>query len=347
MLIRYEDLVVLTRSILAEAGLDEESTAAVSTGLCETSLRGVDTHGIRLLPHYVTSAENGRKNPRPKYKYTKTFPALGQLDADDAFGHAAGMKAIEYALEMAETQGIGAVAVFNSSHCGSLASMALKAARRGYLAFAFTHADSLLLSDGGRRAYFGTNPLCFAAPRREEEPYCLDMSCSLIPWNRVAVHRVDGRPLPQDTAVDSEGNVVTDPNEAKWLLPAGGYKGYGLASMVEVLCGIYTNMPFGLGIPAMFAAPLDEPRKLGQFYMVMRSDGVATSSTFVDRMQMMTDEVRAEPSVSDQGVMLPGDPQIREMARRQERGIPCDAHTTGALRALARKYGVSDSCLEG
>jgi len=127
--IRYTDLIYFCKETLKKAGLDNESVEAVTKGLCETSLRGVDSHGIRLLPHYVESAKNGRKNPKPKYFFKKTFPSLGYLDADNAFGHAAGMRAIDHCIEMAKIQGIGVVAVINSSHPGVMASMALKAAR--------------------------------------------------------------------------------------------------------------------------------------------------------------------------------------------------------------------------
>ena len=108
--ITYDNLIQFHQEILAAIGLDEYSVDAVTTGLCETSLRGVDSHGIRLLPHYVKSSLSGRKNPQPKFKITKTFPSIAHLDADNAFGHAAGMKSIEVAMEMAEVQGVGVLA---------------------------------------------------------------------------------------------------------------------------------------------------------------------------------------------------------------------------------------------
>ena len=100
--ITYESLIHFHREILKKVGLDKETMEAVTLGLCETSLRGVDSHGIRLLPHYVNSALSGRKNPKPNYTFTKKFPTIGLLDADNTFGHDAGMKAIDYCIEIAE-----------------------------------------------------------------------------------------------------------------------------------------------------------------------------------------------------------------------------------------------------
>ncbi len=338
--IEYKQLVSFHNDLLKIVGLDDQSREAVTLGLCETSLRGVDSHGVRLLPHYVNSALSGRKNPQPQYKFHLTFPSIGHLDADNAFGHAAGMKAIEHGMEMAETQGIGAVAVSNSSHPGAMASMALKAAREGYAAFAFTHADALVLSHGGTRPYFGTNPICFAVPRKEQNPYCLDMASSIIPWNRVLIHRNADSLLADEVAADSAGNPTNDPHLAASLLPTGTYKGYGIASMVEILCGIYTGMAFGRDIPAMYKAPMEQPRYLGQFYMVMRVDGAIDAEEFIARMQQMTDEVRAEPAVEGERVYLPGDPEIIESEKRMRDGVPLDEATVSAFRELSERFDV-------
>lgn len=339
--IKYDDLEFFTSSVLRLAGLDDYSLNAVTTGLCETSLRGVDSHGVRLLPHYYNSALSGRKNPKPNFILEHSFPSIAHLDADNAFGHAAGMKAIEIAMEIANEQGMATVAVSNSSHPGAMASMALKAARNGYLAFAFTHADALILSHGGTRPYFGTNPICFAAPRKEKDPYCLDMATSIASWNQVILNRNSDSELEPGIAADSFGNPTNNPHEAAAVLPTGSYKGYGLSSMVDILCGLYTGMAFGRSIPAMFTSKMTEKRKLGQFYMVMRPDGVVSSEDFISSMQQMTNEVRNEPGMDKKSVMLPGDPQIICAQRRIIDGIPLDELTLEKFRLLSEENGLN------
>ena len=252
----------------------------------EASLRGVDSHGVRLLNHYVLSAVKGRKNPKPNYKFYKSFPALGVLNADNAFGHAAGIKAIDICMKIANKLGVGIVAVKNSSHPGALASMTLRAARKNYIAFAFTHADSLMLSHNGKKSYFGTNPICFAAPRKEKEPFCIDMATSMISWNKLLKLRNQKKFLPDNLAADFEGKVTKNPSKARSLLAAGSYKGYALASMVEILCGIFTGMNFGQSIPAMYKFPMNKPRKLGQFYIVFKPNAAVSLNVFLKRMQI-------------------------------------------------------------
>ena len=338
--INYDELVKFHRNVLRKVGLDEHSLQSVTTGLCETSLRGVDSHGARLLPHYVRSAISGRKNPTPNYKFTQTFPAVGHLNADNAFGHAAGMKAIDYCIEMSSSLGIGTVGVSNSSHPGAMASFVLKAARQGFISFAFTHADALQRSHAGKRAYFGTNPVCFAAPRSEEEPFCLDMATSMISWNKLLIHRTSGDKLEENLAADAQGQITTDPIAAKSLIPAGAYKGYGLAAMVDILCGVFTGMAFGKHIPDMFNTPIEQSRYLGQFYIVMRIDGCIDKDIFISRLQQMTNEIREEPAQEGEQVMLAGDPEILNAKIRLKEGIPLDENTVKGFEELSEKYNV-------
>ncbi len=322
--IQFDKVYAFHVEILTKAGLDEDTCESVAFGLCETSLRGVDSHGIRLLPHYARSALLGRKNPRPNYTYNQVFPSFGHLDADNTFGHAAGMRAIDLAISLAHEFGIGVISVSNSSHPGAMASFALRAARKGYIAFAFTHADSLLSSYGGRRAYFGTNPICFAAPRKESEPFCLDMAPTMISWNKLLGARERGESLSDKYAADENGNPTDDPALAQCILPIGNYKGFGISAMVEVLCGVLTGMEFGRSIPPMFTSSMEKPRHLGQLYIVMRADVCQSQSDFELRLQQMTDEIRSEPSKPGERVQLANDPQIEEQQRRHKQGIPVE-----------------------
>lgn len=338
--VSFEQIYAFHKIILTKAGLDEPTCDAVSFGLCETSLRGVDSHGIRLLPHYVRSALSGRKNPRPNYRFNQVFPAFGHLDADNTYGHAAGMKAIDLAMPLAQNYGIGAIAVSNSSHPGAMASFALRAARKGYLAFAFTHADALVCSHGGERAYFGTNPICMAAPRQESEPFCLDMAPTSIPWNKLLMYRERGEQLPEQYAADENGNPTDDPELARSLMPIGGYKGYGLAAMVEILSGVLTGMAFGRAIPPMYTSPMEEPRHLGQFYLVLRADVCQSQDFFEQRLQQMTDEVRSEPAKPGERVKLANDPQIEIANHRHQEGIPVDDYLWREFQKMSAQFGI-------
>ena len=340
--INHKHLKLFISKILKKAGLDKYSRKAVAMGLYEASLRGVDSHGVNLLNHYVNSAIKGRKNPKPHYKFYKSFPALRILDADNAFGHAAGMKAIDMCTKVADKYGVGIVAVKNSSHPGALASIALRAARKNYIVFAFTHADSLMLSHNGKKPYFGTNPICFAVPRKEKEPFCIDMATSMISWNKLLKLRDQNKILDNNIAADSQGKTTKNPSKVRALLGAGSYKGYALASMVEILCGIYTGMNFGNNIPPMYNFPMNKPRKLGQFYMAIKPNGVLNLNTFLQRMQNLTFQVRRQKSkTKNNPVMLPNDPEILSTKNRRQNGIPLDKETLKQLLHLSKKFNIN------
>ncbi len=322
-LISYNILLEQIKLVLKKNGANDFSAISVSKGLAETSLRGVDSHGIRLLPHYVNALKNGRINGTPNFKLNKTFPAFFGLNADNAFGHAAGFKSIDIGMDIANKYGICGVSVKNSSHPGAMASFALKAARRGFCCFSFTHADSLVQSFNSINSFFGTNPICFAAPRANEEPYCLDMAPTFIPWNKILEFKEQGKELEENVAIDSKGMPTKIPSEAKSLLPIGNYKGYALASMVEVLCSTLSGMNFGPNIPTMYGSPITQARKLGQFYIIFRPDVNRDLEEFEQSLHKMSEEIRLQsPVSSEKKVMVPNDPQIEFSKERSRDGIP-------------------------
>ncbi len=336
----YKDLYNFSKIILNKVNLDDFSNEAVSEGICLASLRGVDSHGIKLLPHYVRCALNGQKNPKPNFKFNKKFPAFGLLDADNAFGLAAGFKAIDLCIEICQQMGVGVVSVNNSSHPGAMASITLKASKKGFIGIGLTNANSLLISYNGNRSFFGTNPISMTAPRVEEDPYCLDMATSIIPWNKLMNLQRYNKNIDENVAADKDGNMTINSNEASFLYPVGGYKGYGLASMVEILCSILGGMPFGRNIVGMFNDKLDKPRHISQFYIVLRTDIFGSEDDFKIHLQNLTDQVRNEPSKENKKVLLPNDPEIEISKKRAKNGIPLDEHLYNELLELSDKYNV-------
>ena len=149
---------------------------------------------------------------------------------------------MDLGMEIAATQGVCMLAVQNSHHPGAMAATTLYAARRGFISWGHTNTGPKLANFGASGSTFGTNPVAFAAPRgSEEEPFSLDMATSMIPWNKVEHHRATGDPLPAGVATTVDGVPTSDAAETQYLLPAGGYKGFGLAAMVEILSCVFTG----------------------------------------------------------------------------------------------------------
>jgi ureidoglycolate dehydrogenase (NAD+) len=334
--ISHKTINEFCRRILAEKKVRKDVINHVSEALIQTSLRGVDSHGIRLLPHYLRALDSGRINPIPNYNFMRTSSATGKLDADHTFGHAAGSEGMLQAIALAKENGIGAVAVYNSTHFGAAAYFSLLAANQDMIGISFTHADSLMLSYNGKRPYFGTNPLCFAAPCEGEDPFCLDMATTTITWNKIIQRRATGEKIPEDWGCDSNGFVVAEPNKVVSLLPIGKYKGFGISMMIDILCSLLTGMPYGRGICRMYTDPIEKKRLLGHFFMAIDINCFEDITVFKKRLKMMMNEVRNEPPQNPKNkILVPGDPEKEAYAIRIKKGIPLDKVTMDVFKKLA------------
>jgi len=316
---------VLTSLDVAPASVDD-----VVGSLVQTSLRGVDSHGIELFPHYVRAVRAGRVSAQPKLEFEQTGPSTAVLEADHAFGHHAGAVAIDRAIEIAQQAGTSAVSVRNSTHFGAAAYFALRAADLGLLGFAFTNADALMKAPGAQSAFLGTNPVCFTAPLANEEPLCLDMATSLVSWNKVKGRRVSGDALGGDWAFGADGAPTTDAAAARTLNPAGGYKGHGLSLMVEILCGALAGGPMATELLPMFTAPIESKRRISHFFMAIDVARFIDRAVFRERLQRLVDALRAMPQL-DGRVMAPGDVEKETFAARSAAGIPISDAQLSAL----------------
>ncbi|MDA9650962.1 Ldh family oxidoreductase [Candidatus Pelagibacter sp.] len=340
--VNFSKINKFVQMLFIKIGMKRKDAEKISYCLCETSLRGIDSHGIKLVPHYIKSGIFGRKNPNPKFKVKMKYTGILTLDANNAFGHIAGLKAIDIGIKKANKLGICAVSVINSTHPGAMGSIALRASERGYICFAFTHADSLIRSTNGKRPYFGTNPICFTAPRKNDAPYCLDMSSSIISWNKLMEIRKIKKKSDIFYGSNYLGKDTKYLNDIVSLLPTGDYKGFALASMIEILCGIYSGMNFGRQIASMYKTSVKKKRYLSQFYILLKVDGVISKNNFLSRMQKLSKQVRSEPKLkSKKKVMLPNDPELKISNIRFSEGIPISNELFLEFKKLSSKYKIA------
>lgn len=339
-----EDLERFMREALAAAGADQASADAATRALVTASRMGTDSHGLRLLPHYLKALEGGRVKGAPRMAFHRRLAATGSLDADDGLGHLAGYTAMEHAMAMAGEAGMGAVAVGNSSHFGAAGCYALAAAERGYIGMAFCNSDPFVLLHQGAAPFHGTNPIAFAAPVAGDAPYLLDMATSSIPWNRVQQYAAIGRELPDQVAADAAGRVTRTPAEVAALLPLGGsdfgFKGAGLGGMVEVLSSALAGMQNGFRLLPMGGPDMEKPRGIGHFFLAIQPDAFVEEGTFGRCLADYLADLRSRPAIGGAEVLAPGDREWRCQARRDAEGIPLDTANRQAYAELAREYGL-------
>lgn len=329
---------------LVVAGTSSPSASAVAGALTEASLRGVDSHGIRLLIHYTHVVQRGRINATPRLSFRRTGPGAGVVNADNGFGHYASFFAIDKALELVRETGIAAVSVTHSSHFGAAGCYVLRAALEGFAAFGTCNSDAFVLPHDGVQPFHGTNPLAFAAPVAGERPYLVDMATSAIPWNRVQDLKIKRLPMPPDVSVDARGKPTLDPNQSSALLPLGGmhygHKGAALASLAEVLSAMMTGMPHCSRLLAMVGPEFSTPRHLGHFFIVIDPDRFVSRELYDAAMHAYLSDLRRQPAREGARVMAPGDREWAIEAERAAHGIPISAPLWDEFDRLADRLAI-------
>ena len=337
------DVERFCRAVFLAAGTDEATADAATRAMMHGSRLGVDSHGVRLLDHYVATMLGGRVNKQPNITVTQSVLAVASLDADHGHGALAAYRAMDKAIELSETCGIGAVSIRNSSHFGPAGAYALAAAEKGYIGAAFCNSDSFVRLHDGAMRFHGTNPIAFAVPVAGQKPWLLDMATSAIPYNRVKLYQSLGRDLPEGVASDIEGHNVRDPAQAEMLAPVGGefgFKGAALGGLVEILSAVLSGMRLSFDILPMNGPDFSTPRQLGAFVLAMKPGAFVPEDVFTAGMQHYVETLRSSPPREGMRVMAPGDREWVVAEEREKRGVPLDPATREAFARLGERYGL-------
>lgn len=335
-LIYHKKISQWATSAFIKSGLSSQDAETISNALTKTSLWGIDSHGIARVTHYLKRFENGTIKKSPKLVFTKTGLATGQLDGDDGHGIVLMTEATKHAIALAQESGVGVVGVKNSSHCGAIGLYTRQVTEGGMLGIAFTHSDGLVIPYGGKKAFFGTNPISVAFPTlNKEEPICLDMATSVAPWNIVMNARQQKTSLPPGMGVDVEGKDATDPDKIAALRPLGGYKGYALAFIIDMLCGPLNGMAYGPNITSMYK-DMDKKRSLGSLVIAIDPD------RFGGREYLKITGMAVINQVKQQGseILFPGEPEYIKNKDRLKNGIPVAASVAAEFNLWAEKLGI-------
>jgi LDH2 family malate/lactate/ureidoglycolate dehydrogenase len=322
--LKAEPLAVAIRGALRRRGLPPEHAGFVADGLVSTSLRGIDTHGVRLLPTYLAELDGGRARAQPDLVFTGE-KAVRRLAAGGALGLVAGTVACREAVRLAGEHGVGAVSVGDSNHFGAASVYTLEMARRGVLGLAFTNSDALVAPANGRHPLFGTNPLSLAVAAAGGELFSVDMATSQIAYSKVKSRREQGLPLEPGWALTPDGRDASEAGEAgeiAALQPLGGYKGHCLGVIVEILCALLAGMPFDHELTHLYAPPYDTPRQVAHLFLAFDLAAFGNPDAFRVRLAQLLALVRESEGVAGERVINPGDLEREAERERGEHGIP-------------------------
>jgi uncharacterized oxidoreductase len=341
--VQADRLTTIARALLRAAGATPEEADAVATGCINANLAGHDSHGIIAVPTYIERIKAGHIVPGAKWTIVRESPATTVIDGNWGFGFHVNARAMQLTIDKAKQTDVAAVTVLRQSHVGRLAAYPLMAIKEDMIGIATAdsgRSTKVVAPFGGREARLGTNPIAIAVPSDLDGPFCLDMATSAVAAGKVALAAARGEQIPKGWIVDDSGKQSTDPTRLRRggaLLPLGGtegYKGSGLAAMVEVLCGLLTGLGFGV-----------EPsgrHNDGCFMAVFRVEAFRPLKDFKREVAEFAAYLKATPpSEGSPGVFYPGEVEyLRERQRRQS-GIDVENATWDKLRALAGSFGVA------
>ena len=337
-----------TAAIVERLGSEPDVAADVAEVLIASDVRGIASHGTARLPQYVKLAEAGTMDPAARPVREGGRPALVRYDARNGWGHHAGRIAIDDAIERAVSVGMAASVVRNSNHYGIAGWYAMRAAGRGLIGMSLTNTSPLVAPTRARISMLGTNPIAVAAPAGRYGMVVLDMATSTIPRGRIEVAARRGEPLLGGWAIGPDGSPALTPDVALAgsLQPLGGteetagYKGYGLALIVEMLTGILAGAAYGPNIVGLFST--EAKSDLGQWFMAIDPAAVDEPGAFEARLEHLVDQLTAAPLIPNAPgrVLFPGQPEAEREAESRDRGFVVDREHWQNLEALARRFNV-------
>jgi len=327
------------RALMA-CGCSQKQADVTADLLVSADERGVHSHGVNRLEIYTQDLQLGAADGSAEPEIVSETAAAACVNGKNAMGAYVGTFCMDLAIQKAREQGIGFVVARGSNHYGMAGFWAMKAQKEGMIGMSMTNSSPCMVPTGASRAAIGTNPIACAAPAHEDG-MVLDMATTTVPLGKIEFYHRQGKPIASGWGVDNTGTVTTDSEKILFgggLCPlggeaaTGGYKGYGLAMMVDTLCGVLSGAAFGPTIKGWRAGRTSA--NVGQMFMAINPDKFCPG--FEDRMHEFNSLMRGLPLAQGATeVLVPGDPEKRKTDEAREKGVPLHTNVVEALNKIA------------
>lgn len=315
----------------------------VADNLIEADLRGVESHGVNLVKLYCDRIDSGLMMAETKITVEREDDTTALLHGGLGLGQVAGMYAINMGVDKAKQHGVAAIGMRESTHLGALAYYTSRAAERGCVAIAVQNGPTIVPPFGGLTSLFSTNPFSFAAPAGEERTVVLDMATTAVAGNRILLYRKKNQPIPDGWANDAQGRPTNDPHQAsmqhlQWF---GGYKGFGIAMMVEIMSGCLMNASFGRTELTEGIGKGSERVAKGYLFIVLDINRFVPEAVFRGYMDTLIRDVRSsERAEGVERIYMPGEIEHLRMDERLRTGIPLDGALVDELERQGDAVGL-------
>ncbi len=328
MKITKDKEIALVKEILKKLGASEEDCELVAEATIDADLKGFTSHGLGRFPQYLISIDAGTINLKDNITIEKETPAIALINGNSGFGQAVSYKAMQIAIKKAKEVGIGCVGVHNSNHFGVTGFYSDLALRENLIGIVIANTDPAIAPLGASEPLLGTNPVAIGIP--SESYITVDMATSATARGKIIESKRKGLELPDGWALDKDGNPTNDAEAALEgsILPFGGFKGYALAIMIEILTGPLVQAGYGKGVTGT-ASPTKDCTK-GDLYLVIDPSKFGDFGDFVANTEDFISEIRA----TGETVAIPGDLEVKRIADAEKNGIEIDEKLYKQLKEI-------------
>jgi LDH2 family malate/lactate/ureidoglycolate dehydrogenase len=310
------------RDILEAARVPAQHAALIADSLVAANLRGVDSHGIQLLGLYIEVLQYGNADVHATGRIASEAGGCAVYDGQNGLGQVIAAQSSDLAVRLARAHGLGYVSTRDSNHFGAAAYWAQRMAREGMLGIVMCNATPLVAPWQGKEPRLGTNPICVALPG--DDIWLLDMATTTVALNRIWKAAANGeKNIPEGWAMDKDGIPTTDTQAALSGLPMplGGYKGTGLAVMVEILCAVLSGGAMATELGGLRVR--SKPMRVSQAFIAIDVSRFMPIEEFAGRMRRLREMIKnTAPAGGYDEVLMAGEPEWRAEAQRCEHGIP-------------------------
>ncbi len=320
------------------SGVSSEDARTITDVLVSGSLRGIDSHGVRVLPRFT------EKRRKAEMKVLKEMPATALLDAGGAWGPVSAKKAMEIAIEKARKMGTASCSIVNGEWITNLFYYSMMAQENDMIGIALAREGPVCAPWGGTKPVTGTNPMSIAIPAGKRFPIVSDFATTIVAVGHVKSLLLEGKPIPQDWLIDRQGNALKPgdltmqnidatlekPSSPFALLPFGTYKGYGINVAIDVLGGALNLSGTG-----------SRAKGQGALMTAINVEAFVPVKDFKDEVDRLIEEIKSSPTRPGfQEVLLPGEREHKTMNQRKKEGIPIDEKSWKDIVDTCMKLGI-------
>ncbi len=356
--IDFDTMERFMTEVFIKAGVPGEDARICADVLITSDKRGIDSHGIgRLKPIYIDRIRQGIQNPLTHFEIVREGMTTAVVDGHDGMGHVISKKAMAMAIDKARKHGMGMVAVRNSTHYGIAGYYAMMAAEAGMIGITGTNARPSIAPTFGVENMLGTNPITFGMPTDEAFPFVLDCATSITQRGKIEVYERLGKDLPPGWVIGTDGTAKTDSRKVLTELvqgtaalaplggigeELGGYKGYGYATVVEILSAALQGGAFLKGLLGFSPEGTPQPYHLGHFFMAVNITEFTELETFKHTTGEILRQLRASKKAPGcDRIYTAGEKEYLAWLDRRDKGVPVNGPLQQDIRDLIAEFGIT------